>query len=120
MTTAIPRALVADALGLPPHTDALPPGDLPAERLAERYLAYLAAEDPDPEAPDAWTGMVMDRLVAEDPERALGVLLAGAGGPNAPWLGDPLRDLADAHPALRARIEAAAEEDPALAAALAG
>ena len=116
----ISRATVAAALGLPPDTDALPPGDLPEARLAERFLAYLAAEDAEPEAPDAWTGLVIDHLTGHDPEAALRVLLAGRDAPDAARLGDPLRALAEAHPALRARIEAEAEADPALAALLSG
>ena len=47
MTATIPRALVAEALGIDEAN--LPPGDLPLDRLAARFLAYLrAGEDDDP------------------------------------------------------------------------
>lgn len=114
----IPRALVAAALDLPADTDALPPGDLPERRLAHRLAAFLAREDVDPAADDAWTAAVMDRLIAEDPERALAVILAGLDHPDAAALSDPLLELGEA-PAMRAAIEALAEDDPRLAALIA-
>lgn len=110
----IPRAAVAAALGLPADTDALPPGDLPLDRLAERLIAYLAAADAGPAADDAWTGTVMDRLILEDPARALDVLATGAVLPGAAVLADPLADLARAGHGKA--IATCAADDPALAA----
>lgn len=73
--TAIPRQLVADALGADPAT--LPDGDLPVARLAKRYHAFLAApEDPALTGPDAWTLAVMDALVQDHPALAFEVILA--------------------------------------------
>ena len=68
----IPRATVAAALDLPEDTDALPPGDLPVERFAERFLHALQAED----ETDAWTVDVFHHLVAADPQLAVKTLLA--------------------------------------------
>ncbi|PWJ18142.1 hypothetical protein [Jannaschia seohaensis] len=113
----IPRATVARAIGLPEDTDALPPGDLPLDRFAARYVAYLATEEPQTETPDAWTGAVMDALIAEDPELAFAALRAGLPLDEGGRLADPLSELG-ARPGWAARIEAAAEDDPALAARL--
>lgn len=109
----IPRTTVAAALGLPADTDALPPGDLPARRFAERLIGYLAGGDRASDAPDAWTGAVMDRLIAEDPALALDVLMAGARLDGAKVLADPLADLAQAGHA--DAVAARALDDPALA-----
>lgn len=114
----IPRATVAAALGLPADTDALPPGDLPLARFAERYLSYLAVPDATTETPDAWTGAVMDHLIAHDPDRAFAAIRAAIPADAEGYLADPLADLGATHPEMRARIEAAAADDPALAARL--
>ena len=101
----IPRALVAEALGLPADTDALPPGDLPLDRFAARLVAYLRTPEADAQTPDAWTGAVMDRLIAEDPELALDALEAGADLDGAEVLHDPLLELMEtADDALAERI----------------
>ncbi|MGB3408825.1 MAG: hypothetical protein WBA67_15175 [Jannaschia sp.] len=109
----IPRALVATALGLPADTDALPPGDLPLDRFAARYVAYLASENTDQDAPDAWTGTVMDHLIAEAPALALEAIRAGLPVDAARHLADPLAELGQA-PGMAALILAAVEEDPLL------
>ncbi len=114
----IPRATVAEALGLDPDTDALPPGDLPLDRFMARYLGYLAAIEPAQDTPDAWTGAVMDHLIAREPALAFDALRAGVDADTGGLLADPIADLAEAHPDMRARIEAAAETDAALAARL--
>ncbi len=110
----IPRALVAEALGLPVDTDALPPGDLPVERFAARLLAYLSTPQAGVETPDAWTGAVMDRLIADDPDLALDALAAGARLDGAEVLSDALADLAERDAATSRRIEKRAASDPAL------
>ncbi|MFO6464466.1 hypothetical protein ACK8OR_08740 [Jannaschia sp. KMU-145] len=117
LTDAIPRAVVAEALGLPETTDTLPPGDLPVDRLALRYIAYLASDEAATETPDAWTGAVFDHLVAFFPADALAVLVAGADRDPDGVLVDPLLDLGEAAPDLD--LEAAAEGAPGFAALLA-
>jgi len=75
--TTIPRNLVAEALGVAP--DALPPGDLPVARLAERWLGWLraGAEAEAPEGlPDYWTDVLLARLAQEAPGRCLDTVLA--------------------------------------------
>jgi hypothetical protein len=114
----IPRAVVAAALGLPADTDALPPGDLPVERFAVRYIAYLGSPEVGTEVPDAWTGAVMDRLIAEAPDLALAALVAGAPLDAEGRLIDPLLDLA-ARPEMAEAIAEAAERDAAFAASVA-
>lgn len=114
----IARATVAAALGLPEGTDALPPGDLPFDRFMARYLTYLGVADPAQDTPDAWTGTVMDGLIADHPATAFDAIRAGLAMDADGLLADPLADLAAAHPDMRAEIEAAAETDPALAARL--
>ncbi|WGH79766.1 hypothetical protein [Jannaschia ovalis] len=111
----IPRAVVATALGLPSTTDALPPDDLPLDRFAARLVAYLASEDLAQDAPDAWTGAVMDHLIAEHPELALDAIRAGLPLDEHERLADALADLAE-RPGMADRIARAAEGDPALAA----
>lgn len=119
MSAAVPRATVASALGLPATTDALPPGDLPVERLGTRYLAYLAEHDDSAGAPDAWTGLVMDHLMDEAPDLALAALIAALPHDESELLADPLRDMGARSPAIRAEIERRAADDPRLAAILA-
>lgn len=114
----IPRAAVAEALGLAESTDALPQGDLPLDRFMARYLAYLAVEEPTQETPDAWTGAVMDHLIAHRPALAFDALRAGLAADAGGLLADPLADLAETHPDMRARIERQAETDPSLPARL--
>lgn len=70
----IPRDRVAAALDLPSDTDALPPGDLPLDRFAERFLAAL--DRPEGDETDVWTVDVFDHLVVADPELACAALLA--------------------------------------------
>ncbi|MDB2406958.1 hypothetical protein N9W17_00280 [Jannaschia sp.] len=113
----IPRTRVATALGLPEDTDALPPGDLPLDRFAARYVAYLGTENPDTETPDAWTGTLMDALIEDAPELAFAALRAGVPYDADGRLADPLAELG-ARPGWAERIEAAAQDDPALAARL--
>jgi hypothetical protein len=111
---SIPRAAVATALGLPRDTDALPPGDLPLDRFAARLIGYLGTDAPGTDTPDAWTGAVMDHLIAEHPALALSVLRAGAPLSGGDRLADPLLELA-ARPDMDAAIAAAAETDPPFA-----
>ncbi|WP_299816777.1 hypothetical protein [uncultured Jannaschia sp.] len=110
----IPRATVAAALGLPATTDALPEGDLPLDRFAARYIAYLASGDTESDAADGWTGAVMDYLIAEDPDLALAAIRAGLPQDEADRLSDPLAELAQ-RPNMTAVISRAASDDPALA-----
>lgn len=110
----IPRATVAEALGLPEDTDALPPGDLPLDRFAARMIGYLSTPEADAETPDAWTGAVMDRLIAEDPELALDALAEGAKLDGALVLSDALADLGQRDPATQRAIEKRAGSDPRL------
>ena len=110
----IPRALVADALGLPGDTDALPPGDLPLERFMTRLIGYLSTPDADAETADAWTGAVMDRLIADDPELALDALATGARLEGAAVLSDALADLGQRDPGTNRMIEKRAGADPHL------
>ena len=70
----IPRDRVAAALDLPSDTDALPPGDLPLDRFAERFLGAL--ERPEGDETDIWTVDLFDHLVTSDPDLALSALLA--------------------------------------------
>ena len=109
----IPRATVAAALGLPEATDALPPGDLPFDRFAARYLDYLSAPEAGAETPDAWTGAVMDHLVATRPDLALDAIRAGLAMDPDGLLADPLAELGMTE---GDRVEEAARADPALAA----
>lgn len=78
MTTAIPRKLVAEALGV--DEASLPPGDLPLDRLAARFLAYLRAGDGESPAPathpDAWTVALFDALARDHPGPALAAIRA--------------------------------------------
>lgn len=111
----IPRAVVAEALGLPDDTDDLPPGDLPLDRFAARFVGYLSVPEAGAETPDAWTGAVFDRLVEEDAALALQTLIVGAGVDAEGVLVDPLQELAG-QPGMPEAIASAAESDPAFAA----
>lgn len=112
----IPRSVVAEALGLPADTDALPPGDLPADRFAARLIAYLATPNADGRTPDAWTGGVLDRLIADDPALALEILALGARLDGAEVLSDALADLAMRDAGTERAIAHAASTDPQLTA----
>lgn len=128
MTDAIPRALVASALRV--GEDALPPGDLPLDRLAERYLAYLRAgeEDAPPpdDHPDAWTSDVFIALTQDHPQLGLAATLAAIAACQTPEdvalvAAGPLEDLIAMHGAtLIDAIEERAARDPRFAYALTG
>lgn len=110
----IPRRVVAAALGLPDGTEALPPGDVTVARFAERLIGYLSSGDMTGSAMDAWTGTVMDSLIAGEPMLALDVLSTGAGMAGGEILSDPLADLAQSGHA--GAIAERASEEPPLAA----
>jgi hypothetical protein len=80
VTAIIPRALVAEALGLDDTgTAALPDGDLPVPRLAELHMAFLSetAEAEEPALhPLFWTYDLLDSIVRRNPGLALEVVLA--------------------------------------------
>lgn len=128
MTTHIPRALVAKALGV--GEDALPPGDLPLERLATRYLAFLRAGDEANPAPegheDAWTADVFIELTDSHPDLGLAATDAALAVCETPddvavVAAGPLEDLIAQHgAALIDRIEARAAASPRFAYALTG
>lgn len=115
----IPRSRVADALGLPADTDALPPGDLPIDRFAARLIGYFSTPEAGADTPDAWTGAVMDRLIADDPELALDALAAGARLDGADVLSDALADLGERDAATERMIAKRAAADPHLTALIA-
>ena len=112
----IPRGMVAASLGLSETTDALPPGDLPLDRFSARLIGYLSTPDANVDTPDAWTGAVMDALIADDPDLALAAIRAGAGLPGAGVLADPLAELGASDPVMRDRIETLAGDDADLGA----
>ncbi len=128
MTTAIPRALVAEALGI--AQEALPPGDLPLDRLAARYLAYLRAGKGDELAPadhpDAWTADVYFELTDAHPALGLAATEAAIAAAETPQdvaliAAGPLEDLIAHHgAALIDEIEALAPRAPRFAYALTG
>lgn len=75
MVETLPRALVAAALGV--DEAALPPGDLPLDRLALRLLAFLrAGETAAPDHPDGWTFDLIDALLRDHPGPALAAIRA--------------------------------------------
>lgn len=128
MTGPVPRALVAEALGV--DESALPEGDLPLDRLAMRFLAFLRAGDeanPAPEDhPDAWTFALVDKLTEHHPAQALEAIramLAACDSPDDVALvaAGPLEDLIQRHgPELIDEIEALAGRAPRFAYALTG
>lgn len=128
MTSAVPRTLVADALGV--DADDLPPGDLPLDRLATRFLAFLAAGDEGnpalPGHPDAWTFALLDTLSRDHPPLALAAIramLAVCDSPErvAEVAAGPLEDLvAENGPAVIDALEALAATAPRFAYALTG
>lgn len=125
--TAIPRDLVAEALGLSP--DALPPGDLPVARFAERWMGWLRATQGDaaPEQhPEFWTFALFGALASRAPDLCLDAVLASlalAASPDEAALiaAGPLEDLiAASGPAIIDRLEAEASAQPRLRYALTG
>ena len=73
--TCVARGDVATALGV--ASDALPPGDLPLDRLATLYARYAAQAAREEEAPDLfWTFELMDWLATHRPDTAWEVLRA--------------------------------------------
>jgi hypothetical protein len=125
----IPRARVASALGVSP--DALPPGDLPVTRLAERWLGYVRAALADDMAapqdvPDFWTAALVMDLARSEPGLCLDVVLAALplcrqSGEVALIAAGPLEDVIAAHgTALIDRIEAEAAVSARLRLALSG
>lgn len=125
--TAIPRTLVAEALGVSPET--LPPGDLPVARLAERWLGWLAAADgaEAPEAmPDYWTDVLFARLAGGAPGLCLDAVLAvlarcDTADQVAHLAAGPMEDLLHrSGGAVIDRIEAEAPGNPRLRLALSG
>lgn len=125
--TDIPRALVAQALGTP-EAD-LPPGDLPAERFAARYLAFvtvsLEADAPDG-LPDAWTAALFEHLAKDHPARALTTIQAALRLVDSPdevalLAAGPLQTLVETHGvSMLGELEAAAQSTPRFAFALSG
>lgn len=128
MSDVLPRRLVAEALMT--DEDALPPGDLPLDRLAARYLAYLRAGDedtpPPDDHPDAWTSDVFFVLTQDHPELGLAATLAAIAACETPEdmavvAAGPLEDLIAQHgAALIDAIETRAAGDPRFAYALTG
>ena len=125
---AIPRALVAEALGVDP--EALPPGDLPLDRFAARFLGYLRAggddEEANPEHADFWTYALFDELARAQPALCLAAIrasLAEAREPEEVALiaAGPLEDLLAAQgAAMIGAVEALAEAAPRFRYALTG
>lgn len=125
--SAIPRDLVAQILGVSP--DALPPGDLPVARLAERWLGYLRATLPDDapqDHPDFWTFSLLVDLAREAPDLCLDVVLAALPLCQTPEelalvAAGPLEDVITEHgAAVIARIELEAPGNARLRLALSG
>jgi len=128
VTDAIPRSLVAEAL----LTDEanVPPGDLPVDRLAERFLTYVRAGDGEEPAPahhpDAWTYEVYCELTRVHPDLGLSATRAALATCVSPQevavvAAGPLEDLIAAHgAALIDEIENLATRAPRFAYALTG
>lgn len=123
--TGIPRALVAEVLGVSP--DALPEGDLPVARLAARYLGYLRdsyARDDTGAHPEFWTFVLLGELTSRLPQLALDVIVSAlplveTADELALACAGPLEDLLAAHGAdVIARIEAEAASSARLRMAL--
>ncbi len=119
MTQSIPRALVAQALDQP--EDNLPPGALPMDRFAQRFLMFLRdteddeAEGDDFEAhPEVWTAVLATVLATDHPALSFAVqeaLVAEAQTPEDLGLiaAGPMTELfATQGPDLLPQIEAAA------------
>jgi hypothetical protein len=130
--TAIPRDLVARSLQVAP--EALPPGDLPVARLAERWMGYLrdtaaddAPEGPAPqEHPEFWTFALIFDLAREAPDLCLDVIVAALPLCRSPEevalvAAGPLEDVIAANgPAVIDRIETLAPVNARLRFALTG
>ena len=125
--TTVPRDLVASALGISP--EALPPGDLPVSRLAERWVGYLRAtreDDAPQDHPEVWTFAVLADLARAAPDLCVDVILAAlplCQGPDdiALVAAGPLEDVIATHgAAIIDRIEAAAPQSARLRLALSG
>lgn len=121
----IPRALVAEALGLAEKD--LPPGDLPLSRLAKRFLDYLhAGDDIAADHPDAWTFALIDDLTRDHPELGLAATVAllaacDTAEDAADIAAGPLEDLIVQHGTeIIGEIEALAASAPRFAYALTG
>ncbi len=133
MDNSIPRPFVAKSLGV--DDEALPPGDLPLARLAQRLLMFLrdteddGGEDTGDERfeahPEVWTALVASALTDHDPDHALNLqaaLMVAAQTPDDLTLiaQGPLCELLAAHgPALLPRIETLAQSAPRFAQCLA-
>lgn len=125
--TAIPRDLVAQCLGVSP--DALPPGHLPVERLAERWMGFLrdtADSDVGQDHPEFWTFALMHDLARIAPDLCLDAVLAALALCRTPddvalIAAGPLEDVITANgPAMIDRIEAEAARSARLRYALSG
>lgn len=123
----IPRALVAEVLRVDPAS--LPPGDLPAVRLAARFLDYLRdafARDHTDNHPEFWTFLLYSGLVERQPDLALSCALAALDqceteDEAALIAAGPLEDLlTGAGPQVIDRVEAMAATSPRLRHALTG
>jgi len=124
----IPRALVAEALLV--DENSLPEGDLPIDRFATRFLAYLRAGDEDnppaPDHPDAWTFSLMSALTRAHPALGLAATKAALAAGEAPEdvadiAAGPLEELIVTHgTGLIGEIEALATSAPRFAYALTG
>lgn len=124
---AIPRPLVAQALGTP--EEALPPGDLPLERFAARYLRFVTVSlevDAPEGVPDAWTAALFEHLAKDDPALCLATIRAALIACDTPdevalLAAGPLQTLAEAHgPEMIQAFEAEAAANPRFAFALSG
>lgn len=119
----LPRWIVAEALNVP--EDTLPPGDLPLDRFATRYLHCLASPD-DVAPPEAWTQILIFELARSHPRLALDAIRAALDlGPDTETIAmiaaGPLEDLLAGHgPGVIAAIEEAAATSPRLRYALTG
>lgn len=125
---AIPRELVAEALGV--DSSALPPGDLPLERFAARLLAFLRAGDedamPPADHPDAWTYALLEAVIEAEPALGFAATRAALAACESPEdvaliAAGPLEELIARHgAALIDEIEALAKTAPRFAYALTG
>lgn len=125
--SAIPRDLVAEALGVSP--DALPPGDLPVARFAERWMGWLRATQGDA-APERhaefWTFALFGALATRAPDLCLDavlacLVLATSAEEAALIAAGPLEDLiAASGTAIIDRLEVEAAQRPRLRYALTG
>lgn len=125
--SAIPRDLVAEALGVAP--DALPPGDLPVARFAERWMGWLRAtqsvEAPE-NHPEFWTFALFGALARHAPDLCLDAVmgclaLATSAEEAALIAAGPLEDVITANgSSVIERIEHEAARSPRFRYALTG